>query len=224
MEPKLPLYAGIHKGQRRWLADVSIRAGRTNFREQEEVGPLVRELKGFAERHTEHAHLEERFIHPILAGIMPGCSRRIETEHESQHQDLEDLIKGFEMIQGMSKEHETQDVIGQELYLALNRFIAAYLMHINYEEDYVQQTLLNTRTAEELLTTFQSIIAAQAPPVLMANLKLMISGLNLPEMIGLFTLARSLMPPQAFQQMTDDASAYVEPEKWSVIKARVGID
>ncbi len=224
MTSKLPLYSGIHKGQRRWLADISIMAGRTDFRKREEVESLLRELRGFMDHLGEHTYLEETFIHPTLAGIVPGCSKRIEAEHKTQHQSFEDIIKGFEMIQGIPREDENLHLVGQELYLTLNRFISTYLIHIDYEEDYVQQTLLNTRTAEELLTTFQSILAAQAPPVLMANLKLMISGLNLPEMIGLFTLAKTLMPPPAFKQMTGEVSGFVGAEKWSAIKARVGID
>jgi hemerythrin-like domain-containing protein len=219
---KIPLYSGIHKGQRRWLADLSIGAGRTDFSKQEEVDFLIQEMKAFTEHLKEHADLEERFIHPTLGGIVASCPRGIEAEHRTQHLDLEDLIKSLEMIKQMPKDHENLPKIGHEFYLALNRFVSTYLKHIDFEEDHVQQILFNDCTPEELLNIFKNILAAQPPPVLMANLKLMVSGLNLPETIGLFTMAKSLMPASTFQQMISYVSSSIEPQKWAMIQAQLG--
>ena len=219
---KILLYSGIHKGQRRWLADISISAGRTDFSQPEEVDHLIQEMKAFTEHLREHADLEERFIHPTLGGIVASCPRGIEAEHRTQHQDLEDLVQSLEMIKRMPQDHETLPQIGHEFYLALNRFVSIYLKHIDFEEDHVQQILLNDCTAEELMRIFQNILAAQSPPSLMANLRLMVSGLNLPETVGLFTMARSLMPAPAFQQMVAQVSSSLEPEKWALIQDRLG--
>jgi hemerythrin-like domain-containing protein len=218
---KIPLYSGIHKGQRRWLADMSIRAGRTDFSKQEEVDFLMQELKAFTEHLREHADLEERFIHPTLGGIVASCPRGIEADHRILHQDLEDLLQSLKMIKLMPKDHETLPQIGHEFYLGLNRFISTYLKHIDFEEDHVQQILMNDCTAEELMGIFQNILAAQPPPVLMANLRLMVSGLNLPETVGLFTMAKSLMPAPAFQQMVTNVSPSIEPLRWAEIKKRL---
>jgi hypothetical protein len=222
MEFKMPLYSGIHKGQRRWLADLVMRSGRTDFTKLEELEPLIDEMKAFTEHLRQHADLEERFIHPTLGGIVPGCPRDIEAQHKAQHQNLEDLIASLEMIKGMPRDHEALPRIGHEQYLALNRFISTYLGHIDFEEDHVQQILFNDCTAEELMTIFKNIITAQSPPDLMTNLKVMLLGMNLPETIGVFRMASTLMPDTEFQRLTGEASKFIEPERWKIVQAQLG--
>ncbi len=221
MAIKIPLYTPIHKGQRKCLADMVVSAGRADFANKVQIEPLTRDLHAFTEHLAEHADLEERFVHPLLDRVAPGCSRSIAAEHVSQHKELVDLSHSLELIASMPADHETLPQTGHEYYLALSRFVSTYLRHIDFEEDHAQQILLNACTADELFKTFQSILAAQSPAALRTNLKLMVDGSSLPEVIGIFSGAQSFMPAPQFEQMIEYAATFVEPERWSAIEARL---
>ncbi|HXZ23376.1 MAG TPA: hypothetical protein VEH08_01440, partial [Methanomassiliicoccales archaeon] len=64
-------------------------------------------------------------------------------------------------------------------------------------------------------------LAAQSPSALKTNLKLMVAGSSLPEVIGIFAGAQSFMPALQFEQMTEYAATFVEPERWSAVEARL---
>lgn len=219
MQFKIPIYSGIHKGQRRWLADMVAAAGRTDFSRREEVERLMADLGAFTDHLKEHAELEERFIHPAIGLIVPSCFRGIEAEHVIQHEDLGRLMRTLEMIRDLPRDHETLPQVGYEYYLALARFQYQYLKHIDFEEDHVQQIMLNDCTADQLAAIFKSILGAQSPESLLANLKVMFSGLSLPEMIGIFAVSRSMLPPQTYRQMMEQAPEFIGPDEWAVIQA-----
>lgn len=220
---KIPLYSGIHKGQRKWLFEISTQAGRTDFSNRQEVDRLLHQVKALLEHMKEHAYLEENYIHPRLAGIVPGCPRGIEADHKAQHQDLEDLIKGLEMIKEIPPDHETLPSIGHEQYLALNRYISAYLKHIDFEEDHVQQIMLNDCTAEELMAIFKKIIDAQEPPVLISNVNLMLDAMSMMEITGIVMLGKSILPAPTYQQVLAHLESTMDKEKWAALKSRLGL-
>ncbi|OPY31204.1 MAG: hypothetical protein A4E32_01654 [Methanomassiliicoccales archaeon PtaU1.Bin124] len=222
MEFNIPLYAGIHKGQRRWLAEMIVRAGRTDFTQRAEVEWLMNQLDLFLAHHREHAELEQRFVHPRLSLIVPGGARAIEEEHEEHHEMLKDMIHSLDRIKGIPPDHPTLPLIGQDFYLALNRFVASYLMHIDYEESYVQNVLLNDSTAEEIMDIFQQILAAQPATSLRDNLTLMLAAMNVPEAVGLLTMAKGKLPQALYDDLTARAAQFIGPQRWTEIQAALG--
>ncbi|MCU0861274.1 MAG: hemerythrin domain-containing protein [Methanomassiliicoccales archaeon] len=221
MVEKIPYYTPIHKGQRRWLFDFAKQMGRSDFSSRGDVEALLQGLGYFYDHIKEHAEFEERFIHPRLGEVVPGCPRAIESEHKAIHADLEDLLRSLERLRNMPEGHPTLPQLGQEVYLATNRFVAFYLRHIDYEEDHVQNILLNACTADELLATFRSILAAQSPKQLSSNLRMMIQGINDPEALELLSSAKGMLPPQAFEGVRAEAEKAMNPERWSRLAARL---
>jgi hypothetical protein len=222
MEQRVPLYTGIHKGQRRWLAEMSIKAGRTDYSQKAEVEWLQGQLKMFADHLIEHAGLEERFVHPKLNAVVPGCHRNIEEEHIVQHEMLKDILDGLEHIKGMPPDHPALAQVGQEAYLAFHRFISIYLRHIDFEEEHVQNILWNNFTPEELGSIFLEIIRAQPPQSAMNNLTMMLTAMNIPETVGLLRMAKGAMPPEAYEGLTAQASKFIDPQRWDVIQSLMG--
>ncbi len=58
MTLKIALYTPIHKGQRKWLADMVVRAGRTDFTDSSQTEALASELATFTKHLAEHARLK----------------------------------------------------------------------------------------------------------------------------------------------------------------------
>lgn len=221
MVEKIPYYTPIHKGQRRWLFDFAKQMGRSDLSSRSDVEALLNGLGYFREHIKEHAELEERFIHPRLGEVVPGCPRAIESDHKAIHADLEDLLRSLESIRSLPEGHATLPQLGQELYLATNRFVSFYLGHIDYEEDHVQNILLNASTADELLATFKSIMAAQSPQQLSGNLRLMMQGINDKEALELLSTAKGMLPIQAFEGVLAEAERAMEPERWSRLAGKL---
>ena len=223
MDKRVPLYTGIHKGQRRWLAEISVRAGRTDYSQRGEVEWLQDQIGRFAEHLKEHAGLEERFVHPLLNVIVPGCSQEIEEEHLAQHKLLKEILDGLENIK-KTPDHPAMEQIGHEAYLALFRFMSIYLKHIDYEEEHVQNILWNNFTPDELTTLFLEIVKAQPQQSAMDNLTMMLTAMSIPESVGLLKMAKGVMPRPAYDGLTAHASKFIDSQRWESIQAKVGRD
>jgi hypothetical protein len=219
---KMALYKDIHKGQRRWLFDISNMAARLDFADRGQIETLQKEIKAFYDHLIEHVDNEEKFIHPILNERVPGCSRAVAAEHKIIHKDVEDILASLEVIRTMSNKHESNHAIGYEIYLAWNRFISVYLKHIDTEEGHLQRALLGVCSAEELGGIFRSIMTSQPPQSMMVSLRIMTLGLNDDELTILLNGAKSMMPSEAFNNATSYMASLLEPERWSRVSARVG--
>lgn len=218
---KITLYREIHKGQRRWLFDISSMAARLDFADRGQVELLREDIKAFYVHLTEHVETEEKFIHPVLNERVPSSTRAIEVEHKVFHKDLEELLAGLEAITRMDSEHETIHTIGYEIYLAWNRFISAYLRHIDVEEEHLQQVLLNVCRADELMDIFRSIMTSMTNPSMMVNLRLIALGVSDDELTVLMRSARPMMPPEAFEGVLGYVGTLLEPQRWSRISASI---
>lgn len=221
MVEKMALYKDIHKGQRRWLFDISNMTGRLDFSDIGQVEKLQKEVKAFYDHLIEHVDNEEKMIHPILNERVPGCPRVISAEHKVIHKDLEDILAGLEALKTMPNRHEAHQNIAYEIYLALNRFISVYLRHIDTEEEILQKALLSVCSAEELGTIFRSIITSQGPQSMMVSLRIMALGLNDDELTILLNGAKSMMPTEAFNGASSYMASLLEPERWSRIAPRI---
>jgi hemerythrin-like domain-containing protein len=219
---KMALYKDIHKGQRRWLFDISNMAARLDFADKGQIEMLQKEIKAFLDHLIEHVDNEEKSIHPILNERVPGCPRAIAAEHKIIHKDVEDILASLEVIRKISSRHEANHAIGYEIYLAWNRFISVYLRHIDTEEGYLQRALLSVCSAEELGGIFRTIMTSTPPQSMMVNLRIMTLGLNDDELSILLNGAKSMMPPEAFNNATSYMASLLEPERWSRISARIG--
>lgn len=221
---KPQIYASVHKGWRNRLFQMSVRAGKLDFADQPSLDVFYSDLKSMAAGiHLHHHNMEERFIHPLLSARVPGGAERLDKQHRHIDHLLDNLLAHFDGVRSKAAGFEKRRDLGTEFYLAFNRFIAVFLVHIDQEEEQVQPVLWNLCTAEELATTWRAILTNQTPAEAMENLGMTLSSASLDEAAGLLTLAQTNLPPDRFELGSDFARSVMDPQDWSALKDRLEV-
>jgi iron-sulfur cluster repair protein YtfE (RIC family) len=146
----LNMYAGIHKGQRSALFQLSTRAGVLDNNDKKDFQAFRNDLAAMRDEIKEHIKNEETYVHPFLIERVPGAAQDLEDDHRDTERMLDELVNHFDGIMGKSIEFDKLFELGLEFYRALNRFITHYLVHINKEEEYIQPALWFVCTGDEL--------------------------------------------------------------------------
>lgn len=170
---KVDLYKFIHKAQRMHLFDLSVRIGRTDFSNENEVNAVLNDLKDMIAHLRKHSHSEETFVHPLFKEIGDLISI-IDEEHD----DLE--------IELLKIENVIQEKRWDDLYPELNRFIASYLMHQDEEETLQKKILWKHFENDRLSAVMTNFKNSLTPEQEMDNLKFIIPTLTCNEIIKMF--------------------------------------
>jgi hypothetical protein len=167
----------------------------------------------------QHASLEEKFIHPLLAERVPGGADRLEEDHRVMHKQFDNLVACFRELKKKPSDFEQRDELSLEFYRAWSRFISFYLDHIDFEEDHVMPLLWKLCTQDELAGMFRQILADQTPKQLLGNLGIILPALNPAERFMTLKMGQATMPTEAFQAVLNVAEQVLSPEDWASLKA-----
>lgn len=168
-----------------------------------------------------HHDWEERAVHPLLADEVPGCAEHLEEEHRVLQHRFDSLIAHLDKMRKQTGA-EKQRALGLEFYLALNRFIAFFLPHLDEEEERVQPALWDLSTTEELIDVAKTAISVTSEQA-KANLVMMVAAVNIEELTSLFTYLKEGMPAAAFQSAVNFAERILNAQDWETLKSRMGI-
>jgi hemerythrin-like domain-containing protein len=199
LQRQVDFYTGVHKGQRAKFSTISNAAGTLNINDQNAITALEGELNRFREHMYFHAHLEEKFIHPLLSQRVPGGADKLNKDHRIMHQQFDALVACFGEIKSKPADFEKSEELSLEFYRAWARFTSFYLNHIDYEEEYVMPSLWKLCTNGELAETFKKILADQTPQEIMDNLAIILPAMNPIERVMILNAGRATLPPEALQ-------------------------
>jgi hemerythrin-like domain-containing protein len=218
-----PLYAPIHKGLRSRLFEVSAKAGRMDCADQDTLNGFYDEFGSLVASIRSHHSMEENFFHPLLAQKVPGGAEKLEEEHHIVDRMLDNLMTHLDMVRSKSTDSYKRRELGQEFYLAYNRFIAFFLNHIDGEEEHVQPALKNLCTARELDNAEVSVVTSQKPEEGLQNLQMMLSAANVDDIAEIIAMARDAVPPELMQGALQLAESILDARNWGALKEKVGI-
>lgn len=219
MTKTIDLYTSTHKGQRLKFSEISNAAGTLNINDQNKLNSLEVALVSFRDHMYQHASLEEKFIHPLLAERVPGGADRLEEDHRVMHKQFDNLVACFGELKKKPTDFEQRDELSLEFYRAWSRFISFYLDHIDFEEDHVMPLLWKLCTQDELAGRFRQIMADQTPKQLLDNLGIILPALNPAERFMTLKMGQATMPTEAFQAVLNVAERVLSPEDWASLKA-----
>jgi len=215
----IDLYTSTHKGQRLKFSEISNAAGTLNMNDHNKLNSLEVTLVSFRDHMYQHASLEEKFIHPLLAERVPGGADRLEEDHRVMRKQFDNLVACFGELKKKSTDFEQRDEFSLEFYRAWSRFISFYLDHIDFEEDHVMPLLWKLCTQDELAGRFRQIMADQTPKQLLDNLGIILPALNPAERSMTLKMGQATMPAEAFQAVLNVAERVLSPEDWEPLKA-----
>ena len=118
-------------------------------------------------------------------------------------------------------ERQTQQELGFECYLALNRFIAFFWTHLDREEEQAQPTLWRFYTDAELAKPFNQLLAAQSPDEARANLELIFAASNVSDIVAEFKHVDVHALPKEQPNALAVAEQILSADEWSVLKSRL---
>ena len=223
-ESKPEIYTTIHKGWRNRLFQMSIKAGRQDYADQASLDTFYSELQSVVAGIRLHHHsMEERFIHPLLSARVPGGVERLDRQHRHVDHLLDNLLLQVDAMRNQAGGLEKRRELGLEFYLAFNRFISFFLIHIDQEEEQIQPALWNLCTAEELETAWRAILSNQTPQEAMENLGMILSSADIDEVGNLLAFAKASLPAERFNLGSKYARSVLDDQDWSMLKDRLGV-
>lgn len=137
---------------------------------------------------------EDHFLVPMMTAKALDPTSRLQTEHADLDQEVKSLRSTLNQTGLSSSGH-------QAFYLALNRFIARYLGHLDYEETELLPRLQNAFTDAELAVFPRQSIAATSPQDQDMTLGHMFPAMQGSEIRGFFAERRAKAPKEAVQHL-----------------------
>lgn len=220
---QVDLYIDIHKGQRHRFFNIAGQAGTLDPTDQKALDALYDELFSFREHMRLHAHLEERFIHPILSQRVPGGARQLEEAHRVMRQEFDDLITHFNYIRTISVDFEKREELVLEFYRAWSRFISFYFMHINREEEDVMPVLWKLCTVEELANIHKLMITSQTQEELVEDFKMAFPNATLQGQVELLGQIQVTLSPEQYRRFLTLAEQMLSPNEWTNLKTELNL-
>jgi uncharacterized UPF0160 family protein len=173
---RFDLYSLIHKGQRKYLFDLSSDIGRTNasdIKQCQDIAKRVHEMACLIEDHREN---EETFIHPLFAEV-----GMLDTVLDAEHDKLKEKL---ELLKELSAENNINT-----LYKEFNIFLAEYLLHTDEEEKQQELVLWKHFDDERLMSVMRSFAGSKTSEEMIAGFELMAPALNIEELRRIFARA-----------------------------------
>lgn len=187
MTDRVDVFMEVHKGIRNALFHLSLTAGSADATDPGDIERLCADARDTFRFLEHHARNEDNFLVPEMrAKGLPEAERMAEG-----HEELECRLRALaEAASALPR-----DLSGLHgFYLDLNRFISAYLRHMDEEETRILPLLHLSLTDGELEEFPRRSVAATGPGDQSMMLAYMLPAMNRAELSGFFARVRGKAP------------------------------
>lgn len=169
---RFDLLHNIHKALRHAMLTFNIESGRTDYSDSAAVSALGASWARLRENLGHHARHEDEIIFPLLSDRAPGEPRHPfgwEGEVEAlmdDHVRIGDLETELDKLLVRieeAPEPATRRLLGREFYRSVQRYTAMALLHFDDEERHFMPRVWSLYTDEEIIATFEKVMAAVVP-------------------------------------------------------------
>lgn len=220
-QPRLNLYAGIHKALRAFMADTLLAVGRMDVEddlERAQTCHQVLELLEFCRSHLGH---ENRFVHTAMETRAPGTSQRIGHEHEDHERDITRLAAGATAL--LAAGSAQLGALAHALYTELAVFVGHNFEHMQVEETEHNAVLWAHYSDAELVDLHNGLVASIPPQETMLVMRWMIPFLSPAERAAVLTDMRAHAPAPAFAAVMDAVRPHLTPAEWTKLERALGL-
>ena len=226
------LFTPVHKAIRAMIYNVGTRLQTNDFSDLTASKPLLADLEHeFSAALTTgcilcllHAHAsdEETGVFPQVAKFDNKLIAGFIEDHHNFTRRLDAIVKmSHDLLAQTSPEERVRS--GIVLNQQVNDFFATYLDHMNREEERLVPLMREQFTDVQQRAMRAAIMGAMGPDRLAATLGWMFPSLNAGELTGMLVGAKASSPPEVFQRIAGLAAKTVAPERWQIVKQRIGI-
>lgn len=215
MTTRVDIYSKVHKGLRKALFELSYAAGRTDYRNDEEIISLAKLFNEVVHFLEQHGRNEDLYQLPLLEMKNPGSTKHDDEAHRKIEKQIERLKQNFNnLVSSIPKERSLK---GEVFYHLFNEFISTYLIHMQDEELYTAKLFHELCTDEELNSAFEKIVSNTSPQDMMLMLRYMIPAINRMERIELMVGIKKNAPQPAFNAIMILAQSILSIEEWEYL-------
>jgi hypothetical protein len=220
-QPRVDMYAGIHKALRALMADTLLAVGRMDAADELELiqtTQRVVELLDFCRSHLRH---ENEFVHTAIEARAAGGSSVIAHEHEEHEAHIARLQQSVEALRTLP----AGDRFGAALHLyrELSLFIADNFRHMHVEETAHNAILWARYTDAELEAIHDALVASIPPAEMMFTLRWLVPFMNPVERAGLLQGMKAHAPAPAFQAALDTVRPHLTDREWQKLACALEI-
>lgn len=226
------LFTPVHKGIRSMIYNLGGRLQTNDFSDLDVSKRLLADLE-----------------HEFSAALGSGCILCLVHAHASDEEtgafpkvakfdnalitglieDHHDFTRRLAAITKMSREiladpnSEARVRSGVVLNQQVNDFFAAYIDHMNREEERLVPLMRQHLTDDEQRAMRSAVMGAMPPERMAATLAWMLPSLNVMELTGMLMGAKAGTPPEAFQRLVGLAQRTVGADRWKIVAPRLGL-
>jgi hypothetical protein len=225
------LFTPIHKAIRSMIYDVGGRLQSNDFADLTTSKPLLRDLEHeFTAALPSgcvlcllHAHAgdEESTVFPAVSKHDAELVRQLIEDHHALTRRLGVITQMARALQTNANPEERVRS-GSALNREANDFFAAYLAHMNREEEKVVPMMREHFTGEQMRAMRSTIMGGMPPDRLAEILRWMLPSLDLAELTMLIGGSKKALPPPMFQGISRLGEQYVPAARWRAVRERVG--
>lgn len=216
-QKRADVFVGVHKGLRRGLLGLSGKLGSLDWADAEEVQTVGAEFASLLYFLREHAENENGIQAPTLEERAPGATRQMIEDHERLEKQIDQLEKDWK--ETVQNAHPFEP--GYRLYLSYNRFLAAYLSHMDMEEGEITETVYRHFTDPEIGAMVGRIIAKTSPRDMGLMLGYIIPGMNAAERLSFLSGVKATAPPPFFEGLKGLAQKVLVAKDWEKLSDRL---
>lgn len=219
--PRLDLYGPIHKALRAFMADTLLALGRMDCADDLDFAQCTQrvvDLLDFCRSHLDH---ENAFVHPAMEARAPGSAGRIAHEHEEHLAEIAALSAAVSRLRAAPA--GSRDALAAALYRDLAGFVAANLLHMNFEESRHNAALWEHYSDAELMRIHDELVASIPPQEMMLVARWMVPFMNPAERAGMLQGLRESAPAPAFQAVLDTVRPHLAAREWEKLARALGL-
>jgi hypothetical protein len=209
-------FSFIHKALRGLLSDTAITLQQTDFTDVTEANIAIKKVEKVLEHFESHAYHEDRHIIPAIIKFDGKLAAEIESEHEKDDMLIFRLENKITKFMHASAGDEKRSV-GNEIMYGFIDFVAFNLIHMNKEEQLINEVLWNNYTDQELLEINHTIRASVPQHEMMEIIRWMVKSANNPEITGLLNDAKQSAPAEVYQSVEQMVKQELPLNRWQKI-------
>ena len=218
MEERIDPYRTVHKAVRHQLTTALQRLSSTDWTDPASARTTLDEVRAAVATQAEHARHEELLYHPLLEAKAPGTTAAIADEHRALALEIDAIGATVDRLAATDVVDEAE---GFALYLALCRFVGAYLIHLDEEEARCKPLFWAHCSDEELAALEGQVQAMTTPEAMAVVLPHFLAALDRTELVGWLGAMRAASPPALFARVLARGEAEVDGVTWARVVAEL---
>lgn len=178
------------------LYDMALTIQQTDFTNEEQGRATLRRLRQVLSLYAEHGRHEDALVFPAVKHASPVVAA-LEAEHEHDEQLSNELLLLVKQYRSASAAGE-RAVIGYQVHLAFQEFVAFNLQHMGKEEREINALLWEHYSDEEILDLQKQVRSNLSPESEIVMIRWMMRGISDGELERWFKAVKETAPREVW--------------------------